>query len=57
MNLYIIEKYMGDIYDVMKIFNKKYNIEEVDIKQFYRLLASISIYAKFHDNIKKIFIK
>jgi hypothetical protein len=57
MNIYLIEKYMGDIYDVMKIFNKKYNIEEVDIKQFYRLLASISIYAKFHDNIKKIFIK
>jgi hypothetical protein len=48
---------MGDIYDVMKIFNKKYNIENVDIKQFYRLLASISIYAKFNDKIKKIFIK
>ena len=57
MNLYIIEKYMGDIYDVMKIFNKKYNIERVNIKQFYRLLASISIYAKFNDEIKKIFIK
>ena len=57
MNLYIIEKYMGDIYDVMKIFNKKYNIERVNIKQFYRLLASISIYAKFNDKIKKIFIK
>ena len=56
MNLYIIEKYMGDIYDVMKIFNKKYNIENVDIKQFYRLLASISIYAKFNDKIKKIFM-
>ena len=27
------------------------------IKQFYRLLASISIYAKFNDEIKKIFIK
>ena len=57
MNLYIIEKYMGDIYDVMKIFNKKYNIESIDIKQFYRLLAAISIYAKFNDKIKKIFIK
>ena len=57
MNLYIIEKYMGDIYDVMKIFNKKYNIENVNITQFYRLLASISIYAKFNDKIKKIFIK
>jgi|688.fasta_scaffold13123_4 hypothetical protein len=57
MNLYIIEKYMGDIYDVMKIFNKKYSIENVDIKQFYRLLASISIYAKFNEKIKKIFIK
>ena len=57
MNLYIIEKYMGDIYDVMKIFNKKYSIENVDIKQFYRLLASISIYVKFNEQIKKIFIK
>ena len=57
MNLYIIEKYMGDIYDVMKIFNKKYNIESVDIKHFYRLLAAISIYAKFNDKIIKIFIK
>jgi hypothetical protein len=57
MNLYIIEKYMGDIYDVMKIFNKKYNIDNIDIKQFYRLLAAISIYAKFNDKIKKIFIK
>ena len=57
MNVYLIEKYMGDIYDVMKIFNRKYNIEDVDIKQFYRLLASISIYAKFKDVIKKIFIK
>jgi len=53
MNVYLIEKYMGDIYDVMKIFNKKYNIDDVDIKQFYRLLASISIYAKFNDVIKK----
>jgi hypothetical protein len=53
MNVYLIEKYMGDIYDVMKIFNKKYNIDDVDIKQFYRLLASISIYAKFNDAIKK----
>jgi hypothetical protein len=57
MNLYIIEKYMGDIYDVMKIFNKKYNIDSIDIKHFYRLLAAISIYAKFNDKIKKIFIK
>ena len=57
MNVYIIEKYMGDIYDVMKIFNKKYNIENVDIKHFYRLLASISIYSKFYDDIKKIFPK
>ena len=57
MNIYIIEKYMGDIYDVMKIFNKKYNIDEIDIKHFYRLLASISIYGKFNDEIKKIFIK
>ena len=57
MNLYIIEKYMGDIYDVMKIFNKKYNIDNIDIKHFYRLLAAISIYAKFNDKIKKIFIK
>ena len=48
---------MGDIYDVMKIFNKKYNIDEIDIKHFYRLLASISIYGKFNDEIKKIFIK
>jgi|LakMenEpi03Aug12_release.lakeMendotaPanAssembly.Ray.scaffolds.fasta_scaffold00138_13 hypothetical protein len=53
MNVYLIEKYMGDIYDVMKIFNKKYNIDDVDIKQFYRLLASISIYAKFNEVIKK----
>ena len=53
MNVYLIEKYMGDIYDVMKIFNKKYNIDDVDIKQFYRLLASISIYAKFNEAIKK----
>ena len=57
MNVYIIEKYMGDIYDVMKIFNKKYNIDNVDIKNFYRLLASISIYSKFYDDIKKIFPK
>lgn len=57
MNVYIIEKYMGDIYDVMKIFNKKYNIDTIDIKQFYRLLAAISIYAKYQDDIKKIFLK
>jgi hypothetical protein len=57
MNVYIIEKYMGDIYDVMKIFNKRYNIEEIDIKQFYRLLASISIYSKYQNDIKKIFLK
>ena len=48
---------MGDIYDVMKIFNKRYNIEEIDIKQFYRLLASISIYSKYQNDIKKIFLK
>ena len=57
MNVYIIEKYMGDIYDVMKIFNKKYNIENIDIKSFYRLLASISIYSKFYDDIKNLFPK
>jgi hypothetical protein len=57
MNVYIIEKYMGDIYDVMKIFNKRYNIDTIDIKQFYRLLAAISIYAKYQDDIKKIFLK
>lgn len=57
MNVYIIEKYMGDIYDVMKIFNKKYNIENIDIKSFYRLLASISIYSRFYDDIKNLFPK
>jgi hypothetical protein len=41
----------------MKIFNKRYNIDSVDIKQFYRLLAAISIYAKYQDDIKKIFLK
>lgn len=55
-NHIIINKYAGDIYEAIKLYNDNFGEFEIpETKfQFYAQLAFVSIYYKFYENIEKL---